>query len=270
MPGLDMPHHLRKEDWCRYREGVVERSFSSSSKHKSYSIVDVGLNRRVRVEGEIPEGARLTVDLGFREELNCQESQEGEYYGEALAPSEPREREGYYWGYTIRRATSLSRMLTECPFEGGYDFCVGTSERGIPIQGFTHRNEGAQGWKHLLVCFGGIAGLEVAVENDPELKDKVEDPSELFDAYLNLVPSQGSRTIRTEEAIWCGCMGLKGWIEKRSKNTAETSKGLVSRTGNGAMAIPDIPSANGTSESFESPGSVETKPKKKKNRHKRQ
>ena len=51
-------------------------------------------------------------------------------------------------------------------------------------------------FRHLLVVFGGLQGLEASVEGDHNLD--VTDPSALFDLYLNTCPSQGSRTIRTE------------------------------------------------------------------------
>lgn len=47
--------------------------------------------------------------------------------------------------------------------------------------------------------FGGLAGIEAALEADDVLT--VDDPALLFDYYLNTCPDQGSRTIRTEEAI---------------------------------------------------------------------
>lgn len=47
--------------------------------------------------------------------------------------------------------------------------------------------------------FGGLQGLEAALECDEVLN--ADDPSLLFDHYLNTLPDQGSRTIRTEEAI---------------------------------------------------------------------
>jgi predicted SPOUT superfamily RNA methylase MTH1 len=37
--------------------------------------------------------------------------------------------------------------------------------------------------------------------------------SELFDAWVNLVPGQGSRTIRTEEAVEFGLCALKPWVD---------------------------------------------------------
>ena len=46
------------------------------------------------------------------------------------------------------------------------------------------------------MVFGGLQGLEAAVDADPNLE--VAEPSVLFDLYVNTCPSQGSRTIRTE------------------------------------------------------------------------
>lgn len=51
-------------------------------------------------------------------------------------------------------------------------------------------------YRHLLVVFGGLQGLEASVDADQNLD--VTDPSVLFDLYLNTCPGQGSRTIRTE------------------------------------------------------------------------
>lgn len=209
MPSLDMPHHMKKEDRSRWREGVVLESRSGDA--AAYSVVDVGLEKRVRVSASIPEGARVTIDLATSGKESADE--EGLLRATAVAPSEPREVEGYYWGYVVRRAESLSSVLTESTFDGGYDFCVGTSERGEALEEFTRKE--SRGWKHLLLCLGGIAGLEAAVQNDPELRGKgVTEPSVLFDAWINLVPRQGSRTIRTEEAVWCGCMGFKPWVDR--------------------------------------------------------
>lgn len=62
-------------------------------------------------------------------------------------------------------------------------------------------------YKHLLIAFGGLNGLEAAVENDDVLK--IDDPQLLFDHYLNTLPDQGSRTIRTEEAVLISLAALR-------------------------------------------------------------
>ena len=51
-------------------------------------------------------------------------------------------------------------------------------------------------YSHLLIVFGGLHGLEAALESDESLPET--DPSLLFDHYVNTCPYQGSRTIRTE------------------------------------------------------------------------
>lgn len=53
--------------------------------------------------------------------------------------------------------------------------------------------------QHVLVVFGGLSGIEAALEADDVLT--VDNPVLLFDHYVNTCPDQGSRTIRTEEAI---------------------------------------------------------------------
>lgn len=65
-------------------------------------------------------------------------------------------------------------------------------------------------FRHLLVVFGGLQGLEASVDADQNLD--VTDPSVLFDLYLNTCPGQGSRTIRTEVRACCDI----DWTTKHS------------------------------------------------------
>lgn len=62
-----------------------------------------------------------------------------------------------------------------------------------------------------------MAGIEAAVKGDTELAGKGVSPGEaekLFDYWVNVLPGQGSRTIRTEEAVWLGLMGLQGIVKR--------------------------------------------------------
>ena len=133
---------------------------------------------------------------------------------DAVAPTAPKEEAGYYWGYAVRRCSSLSTIFTDCPYEGGYDASVGTSERGEPVSKVLERDPRQP--EHMLVVFGGVAGLEAAARADPELGAKgisSENVSDLFDYWINVLPGQGSRTIRTEEAVWLGLMGLRDMFQ---------------------------------------------------------
>uniref|UniRef100_A0A673TH11 28S rRNA (uridine-N(3))-methyltransferase n=1 Tax=Suricata suricatta TaxID=37032 RepID=A0A673TH11_SURSU len=82
-------------------------------------------------------------------------------------------------------------VFAEAPFQDGYDLTIGTSERGSDVA-----SAQLPSFRHALVVFGGLQGLEAGVDADPNLE--VAEPSVLFDLYVNTCPSQGSRTIRTE------------------------------------------------------------------------
>lgn len=212
LPSLDMPHHLRSNEWCPFREGVsvgASRAGGGGGGGAATEL-DCGLAERVSVRVELEPQTRLTVRVPEREG--------GE--GEAVAPEAPREEAGYYWGYSVRQAGSLGAVFTECPFDGGYDVSVGTSERGTTLATLLDSSDPSYvepSWKHLVVVFGGVAGLEAALSADRELLNAgVTEVKDLFDRWVNLVPGQGSRTIRTEEAVWVGLAGLRSVVEARS------------------------------------------------------
>ena len=60
---------------------------------------------------------------------------------------------------------------------------------------------------------GGLSGLEVAVERDPQLTQGADDAHLLFDYWVNVVEHQGSRTVRTEEALMITLARMKTAVE---------------------------------------------------------
>ncbi|CAK3791526.1 related to transcription co-repressor GAL80 [Lecanosticta acicola] len=214
LPSLDMPHHIRSDEWCPFREGIT----TGPGKTGSSAIVDCGLRQKVVIPVEIEANTRVTLSLP----TDLPNSHASTIHGEAVSPETPREQAGYYWGYNVRQASSLGTVFTECPFDGGYDVSIGTSERGKPVNAITNSQDPSYvelNWKHFLVVFGGVSGLEAALAADEELQAAgVSKAEELFDRWINLVPGQGSRTIRTEEAVWVGLTGLRPLIESRSAN----------------------------------------------------
>ncbi|GAQ44675.1 hypothetical protein AtubIFM55763_000799 [Aspergillus tubingensis] len=250
LPSLDMPHHLRANEWCDFREGIVVSSAdrysarnrhwaskinqmgndhhfhhrNSSTNNGPATIVDTGLSQKIILPNTyLPEHARVTVRF----------PQHGFPYAEPVHPSTPRAEAGYYWGYYVRRCRSLSSVFTECPYDGGYDLSFGTSERGMPISTVLEekpqqahdryeqdhppdREQRSPDFQHILIVFGGVAGIEAAVRNDSQLRDMAIRPSDadkLFDYWVNFLPGQGSRTIRTEEAVWMGLTSLHGLFD---------------------------------------------------------
>lgn len=82
--------------------------------------------------------------------------------------------------------------------QGGYDLLVGTSERGSVAEAPKFR---LPPFQHLLIAFGGPKGLEYAAGRDLALQGGSAAALQQFAMYVNTCPQQGSRTIRTEEAI---------------------------------------------------------------------
>jgi predicted SPOUT superfamily RNA methylase MTH1 len=230
LPSMDMPHHLRSHEWCQYREGVVTGPAPSPSQDLEYAYVEVGLPFPIRVpippSAPVEEGMRTTIRFSNPSSPsswpNLTQSECENLEASACPNSLPRTEAGYYWGYTVRRAPSLSAVFSDCEFPTGYDYTLGTSERGVDIASILPGNSApshervAGPFKHLLLVFGGVAGIEPAVANDPVLVEKglgKGSAKELFDAWVNLVPGQGSRTIRTEEAVEIGLCRVKGWVD---------------------------------------------------------
>jgi len=231
MPSLDMPHHMKANEWCMYREGVTvagsdnnQRFSKKSSFGDQGTLVECGLPAYARISASIEPNTRVTIKFAAAEEPFMDEQTTLE--AEAVAPDLPREEAGYYWGYSCRMASSLSAVFTESPYDGGYDLSLGTSERGISVSAFTNSGRAAANttvnpvpndWRHMVLVFGGVAGLEVAFKADQELLSTgVTDVKDVFDYWVNLVPDQGSRTIRTEEAVWLGLMATRPLITDRS------------------------------------------------------
>ncbi|XP_046389768.1 putative methyltransferase C9orf114 [Ischnura elegans] len=193
---LDAPHHFRQKDKTIYREGIVARR---PVKPGRGSMVNVGLEKDVQINQVLQPGTRVTV------KLNCDEYEDEtstghshKLRGEVVPPWQPRAHLDQYWGYHVRIANSMSAALSDCPFQGMYDLIIGTSDKGskdIPAQ--------LPSSDHILILFGGLQGLEMAVENNGGqlYKSVANDMTNLCDYYLNTCPKQGSRTIRTEEAI---------------------------------------------------------------------
>lgn len=184
---LNSSHHLKFNEWCEYREGVVLEESESIS-----SYVDVGLRKNILIDQKLEPGLRVTVKLpAVAQDMDdpC-----GSSYGTVVSPDEPRVKCGYYWGYSVRVAQSLSEVVTGSKFSDGYDLIIGTSDKGDDARKVKYPT-----FTHALIVFGGVEGLEAAIEADSQLQ--ASHPLDLFHFYNNTCLLQQVRTIRTEEAV---------------------------------------------------------------------
>lgn len=239
---IDAPHHMRISEWLPYRQGVavpgprLYKGPISSERRGKGSWVNCGLPVEAWISAEVQVNSRVTIKMSSESEALhrqlCSEFKKTGRYpeirshfsGKLVDDSAPYRKKGIYWGYRVRPASSLRSVFADSEYQGGYDLKIGTSERGEPV-GRSFRlcasgREGPEprGFKHVLVVFGGLGGLE-DVLGDPQCSlDKVGDPSSLFDMYINICPEQRSRTIRTEEALGLTLALLRPHLLENNKN----------------------------------------------------
>lgn len=243
---LALPSHVSKNEFCRWREGIAvgrlnySRNQGRRSNHHGDAsgaaptgpptkYIDVGQERLAEIDSSVSVGERVTVDMepSGPEYASCP----GKYLFGRLADRDSVKRDGGYWGYKVRIADSLSAVFRDSEVvPEGYDLTVGTSERGTPIgsSGDGSRNFELPEYSHLLIVFGGVQGLERSVQGDKELEElgvfssptderSIYEVGELFDFYVNTCPAQGSRTIRTEEAILVSLAALQPYLKPRNR-----------------------------------------------------
>ncbi|KAL9544609.1 hypothetical protein MBANPS3_007534 [Mucor bainieri] len=215
LPPLDVPHHPGMEEYTLYREGVT---LDKSNQDSDSTLVDIGLFRRARIDKSVKPGVRVTVELS--QPISAAETRKGQkpMPGKVVSPKVPREKTGLYWGYNIRLASSFSRVLTECPYEDGYDYSIGVSDRDAQDMYNCDLDNKVKPFEHLLIAFGGpVGGLQEAIEADQDLKVGGDDAAELFDMFIDPNAKSGTRTVRLEESMMMVMSVLKPTIASKGK-----------------------------------------------------
>jgi predicted SPOUT superfamily RNA methylase MTH1 len=196
MNPLESSHHVRIDEWCAYREGCV---LNRPVKKGEGSWVNIGLTKDCKIDTQLEDKTRVTVKLNetaFDQRLK-------NYSGVAVSMEDPKEH-GLYWGYTVRVAETFKEIFDNSYYPEGYDFIIGTSDKGEDYT--TADYQAHKDFKHSLLFFGGLQGIEGMMESDEHFRS---DEKTVFDLYLNTCLKQGLRTIRTEEAILISLAVLK-------------------------------------------------------------
>ena len=181
LPPLRTPHHPlnRRAKLLKvgeYREGVTV------SQNGTGTLVDVGVERpAVIANTQLPMNKRVTVRI-----LKIDTQVEA-----GLAN---REEKPEYWGY---RVTFEQRPLGRILKDRGFSLTIATSKYGKPYRDVA--KDLTEKWKvadTAAVAFGPpTQGLhEIARHEGLEL-DKI------MDFVVNMIPNQGTETVRTEEAL---------------------------------------------------------------------
>lgn len=181
LPPLRTAHHplnrmMKRLNVDEYREGVT------LSKNREGTFVDVGVERPAIIQDEqLPVGKRVTVKIRrIATQIEAQTVNRNEI------PD--------FWGFSVTKEDHpLSKILKNRDFE----LIIATSKYGIPFSDVA--SEISDRWmraKAVLLVFGAPnMGLQEIIGCDGlDLKD-------LADFIVNTIPSQGTETVRTEEAI---------------------------------------------------------------------
>lgn len=209
---LDAPHHLRMSNDFQFREGIT---MNKKVKPGKGSQVNVGLLQDISTDKLLNPGIRVTVRM-----LPTQEGSK-KMKGKIVSLTTPRAETGVYWGYTVRIANNLSQVFTQSPYKDGYDVTIGTSDRGTPIDELSEELK----YNHALIVFGGLHGIEAALESDELIQE--DEASLLFNHYVNVLPNQGSRTIRTEEAVLIALSSLRYKLQANNKPMVFSGSGIA-------------------------------------------
>jgi predicted SPOUT superfamily RNA methylase MTH1 len=182
LPPLRTPHHpladkVRDLRIGEFREGAV---ISNSNEG---SLVDIGVEQPALVsETKLEANTRVTVKITKIDK-------------QPRAVLANREEIKTYWGYQVAVSTQpLGQMLKTRQF----NLVIATSRRGKPLTTFL--DELKKKWNQTrttLLAFGAPSqGLfEILASEKLQLKD-------IAHFIVNTVPSQGTETVRTEEALY--------------------------------------------------------------------
>ena len=182
LPPLRTPHHplsgkTKHLNVGEYREGVV------MSETKEGLVVDIGVQQPALLRRkEFANGDRLTlqvVNIGKQIEV------------QAVSHNEVPQ----YWGYRVQVEEHSFGQLA---YQGKFDLRLATARIGDNFMDVTGKiGEKWVGSQRVLVAFGAPSrGLHEIVQDEGL---KLED---LSDFIINMVPNQGTVTVRTEEALF--------------------------------------------------------------------
>lgn len=180
LPPLRTAHHPLNRNASRLKKGEFREGITLSTGNEG-TLVDIGVEQPAIIAGNrLPPGKRVTLKIsriGARVE----------------AELVSREDTPAYWGYCVTEGGSLREILKS----GRFDCTIATSKYGVPFSDVAEEMSAA--WsrsKNALVIFGAPnQGLhEIASCEGLDLESAV-------DFVVNTVPSQGTETVRTEEAV---------------------------------------------------------------------
>jgi predicted SPOUT superfamily RNA methylase MTH1 len=180
LPPLNTPHHQTENRLEFLRDGEYRDGFIIKSDHKG-SFADVGVEKPLKITENVSPGVRKTFRI--RKQGN------EEVLLEIADPSVISK----YWGYSV---IEVKEPLGEFMKRKTYDLYILTSRLGSNITTtLKELQERLQRSRKVLIAFGSPREGLKAILAKEGLAEKAGDFN------LNMIPRQGTSSVRTEEAV---------------------------------------------------------------------
>jgi len=175
---LRTPHHPRD----RYSKNLKNKEIREGilvSKEKGENYVDIGVDRLLKVKGKSPSvGSRVTAQIIDKKLM----------VGRFASQSDIKK----YWGYKVHIHKGVFSKLS-----GNFPLRIATSREGVNYT--TVSDKLMLDWKNAKKVFIAFGSPRKGLKEILSYKEGHLDS--YFDYELNMVPNQGTATVRSEEAI---------------------------------------------------------------------
>lgn len=183
LPPLATPHHSLKRKITELSDGEIREGYVIKVS-KGKALVDIGTNQPIFIDlknKKILKGDRITIKIIKKD-------------NEILGRPISKEEIDIYWGFEVKVLKSLlGRFLKK----HDYDLVIATSRYGKLITDI---------YKDLIREFTRVESVALLFGSPREglyeiLRKESIELSDVADYIINMIPFQGVRTVRTEEAI---------------------------------------------------------------------
>lgn len=189
LPPLRTPHHKLIEKLSEIKIGDIREGIVRKKGRNYY--VDVGLSKMIPIDGVNSEGSKISVKFTSAfPNIRCKLIDRNDV--------------NLYWGYEVKEAGSLKNLIKSI----NADLCIITSRKGIPINKIWKKliSDTQKSFSIILVFGSPKSSIQNILLNDGVK------PEDLSKYILNILPNQGTATIRTEEAL-LGALSILNLIQ---------------------------------------------------------
>ncbi|KAL4468345.1 hypothetical protein ABPG72_010746 [Tetrahymena utriculariae] len=196
MNPIECHHHLKSDQYCPYREGVV---MNRPTKENEGSWVEIGLKKQAKIPYKLVTNTRVTLRIN-EPTLDIEQKY---YSADVVSQKEPKEKMGLYWGYQVRLADNLSQVLKgEDDLKYDIKFLINQGDHQQFSEESISETELDLENKNVVIVFSGYNNLESIIDSDEYTKLSGKEALNKFDANFTIQKGRfGVKQLRLEEEM---------------------------------------------------------------------